>query len=140
MKVRKWQGPLYSMNPRLKIGLWRRKRSFPFVHWKHNTCGTSNFHVKHKMASLMNENKTFKALNYNKAFWHFKNGNFQNFHNKSKLGTPIRIGVGYFFYLVMVLFLRYLSVLVFFFWNVRDPSLSLISIHVIILHLHSFHV
>lgn len=86
----------------------------------------------------MNENKTFKALNYNKAFWHFKNGNFQNFHNKSKFGTPIRIGVGYFFYLVMVLFLRYLSVLVFFFKNLRDPSLSLISIHVIILHLHSF--
>lgn len=48
------------------------------------------------MVSLMNENKTFKALKYNKAFWHL-NWNFQNFHNKSKFGTRIRIGVGYFF-------------------------------------------
>lgn len=85
----------------------------------------------------MNENKTFKALKYNKTFWHLN----WNFHNKSKFGTRIRIGVGYFFLFADgIVFALPICTCIFFFKNVRDPSLSLISIHGIILLLHSFHV
>lgn len=73
------------------------------------------------MVSLMNENKTFKALNYNKAFWHFKNGNFQNFHNKSKFGTRLSGSVIFLFGNGIVFTL---PILVFFKESERSQSIT----------------